>query len=97
MARREPKRRPPPRLAGAYEVAAYLGIGRSALADRRRRHRFPEPLAQLACGPVWDLDDIEAYAEERRRDPFAAYLWSNQPGRWQQHWDRQAARRRSYY
>jgi hypothetical protein len=69
------------RLGGVSEVADYLGITRSALADRRRGFDFPKPLAELACGPIWALDEIEAYDERRSQDPFAAYRWENQPNR----------------
>jgi hypothetical protein len=93
MPTRQPKRLPTPRLAGVYEVAEYLGITRSALAARRVRWQFPAPLVELMCGPIWDLDDIEAYLENHRRDPNAAHRWDNQPGRWQRHWARQEARR----
>jgi len=77
-----------PRLAGVSEVADYLSITPSALADRRRRFDFPAPIAILRCGPIWDMDEVEAYAERRRQDPYAAYRWCNQPGRWQRHFKR---------
>ena len=85
MPRREPKRRPPPRLAGVYEVAEHLGISRSALADRRKRHDFPQPLTELMCGPIWDLDEIHAYANQRANNPHTAYRRSNQPRRQRPH------------
>ncbi len=78
---REPTRRPPPRLAGVYEVAELLEITPSSLADRRRHPSFPEPVAVLRCGPVWDLDDVDDYLEHRRQDPYATYRWANQPYR----------------
>ena len=73
---------PPARLAGVHEVAELLGIGKSALADRRRHPSFPRPIAELRCGPVWDLDQIECYLQARRRDPFDAYRWKWRPERW---------------
>jgi len=78
-----PRRRPNKqlRLGGVSEVADRLYITKSALADRRRNHAFPKPLAELACGPIWDLDEIEAYDARRDEDPTAAYRWHNQPGR----------------
>lgn len=76
------------RLAGVAEVADYLAIKPSALADRRRGPDFPEPIARLRCGPIWDLDDIADYAARRREDPRARYRWCNQPGRWQRHFQR---------
>ena len=68
------------RLAGVHEVAELLGITKSALADRRRHASFPSPLAELRCGPIWDLAELEGYKSARARDPFAAYRWK--PGRW---------------
>lgn len=73
---------PPLRLAGVHEVAELLAIGKAALADRRRHPSFPRPLAELRCGPVWDLDEIERYRQARRRDPFDAYRWKWRPERW---------------
>lgn len=49
------------RLGGVHEVAELLGISKPALADRRRGRDFPKPLAELRAGPVWDLDEVEAY------------------------------------
>jgi len=63
-----PKRRGRvPRLAGVHEVAALLGITKGALGDRRRGREFPKPLAQLECGTIWDLDEIERYKASYRR------------------------------
>jgi hypothetical protein len=74
-------RQQPIRLGGVSEVADQLGISKSALADRRRNFDFPEPIARLDCGPIWNLDDIDAYRERRSDDPTAAYRWHNQPHR----------------
>ena len=82
------KRRRPLRLGGVAEVADAPAISKSALADRRRTPNFPQPVAELACGPIWNLNDIDTYLQERDRDPFAAYRWDNQPGRWQRHFTR---------
>ena len=68
-------------LGGVAEVADQLYITKSALADRRRSHDFPKPLAELACGPIWDMADIEAYEARRDEDPTAAYRWHNQHSR----------------
>jgi hypothetical protein len=49
-------------LVGIAEAAELLGIKRSALAERRKRHTsFPEPVAELRCGPVWFRAQIEHY------------------------------------
>ena len=66
------------RLAGVAEVCALLGIARETLKLRRRTAhshspwssrppRFPKPVAELRCGPVWLLAEIEAYAREAAR------------------------------
>ena len=55
-------------LGGVAEVAAYLRISKSALADRRRSYRFPQPIANLDCGPIWDMQEIEAYSFQRYRE-----------------------------
>jgi hypothetical protein len=55
-------------LVGAFEAAELLAITRSALWERRRRHdNFPEPVAELRCGPVWFRWQIYDYAAEERR------------------------------
>ena len=52
-------------LGGVAEVAEALFITKSALADRRHRPDFPETLAELTCGPVWGMDEIDPYDLER--------------------------------
>ena len=55
-------------LVGSFEAAELLGISRSALWERRRRHdNFPPPVAELRCGPVWFRWQIQDYAAEERR------------------------------
>jgi hypothetical protein len=71
-------------LGGVAEVAEMLCISKSALAERRRHGSFPEPLVELACGPIWDLDMIDACDHRRHPDPRAAGRWINYPGRWHQ-------------
>src|SRR5436309_10966680 len=90
---RRPKGRPPAKttgvvrkrhpiaLGGVAEVARMLCISKSALAERRRHAGFPGPLVVLACGPIWDLDVIDAYDRGRDPDPRGG-RWINYPGRW---------------
>jgi hypothetical protein len=66
-------------LVGVAEAAALLGISKAALCERRRlsklgrgRARFPEPVAALACGPIWLRRQIVDYAEAYRRAPRQA-------------------------
>lgn len=46
------------RLGGVTEVAEVLGVSRQRLLKLRERRDFPAPLADLAQGPVWDLDAV---------------------------------------
>jgi predicted DNA-binding transcriptional regulator AlpA len=55
-------------LVGAAEAADMLGIGRAALWERRRQHeKFPKPVAELRCGPIWLRWQIQHYAAEEAR------------------------------
>ncbi len=57
-------------LGGVSEVADKLGISRQRIAELRVRPDFPQPVAELASGPIWDLDDIERWsASGLRRGP----------------------------
>ncbi len=58
-------------LVGSAEAAELLGIGTAALWERRRTklrgEPFPQPLAELRCGPIWLRADMEEYARAYRR------------------------------
>lgn len=50
---------------GTAEIAALLGISRQRvlkLAEDAPRNGFPEPLATLTMGKVWDGSRIRAFA-----------------------------------
>ena len=66
-----------PELVGLAEAAEMVGVAKSTILDRRvpRAYRrgqlaplrpFPEPVAELRCGPIWLKADVEKYAEEAR-------------------------------
>lgn len=55
-----------PELAGSQEVAQILGVSRQQLRNLIARGDFPEPVAQLACGPVWLADNVRAYVRPLR-------------------------------
>jgi hypothetical protein len=61
-------------LLGLREVADLLGLTREGIRLRRQSADFPEPVAELACGPVWTRDDLIEYACSRsaRLDERAA-------------------------
>lgn len=49
------------RLKGTSELAAYFGVGKSAVSNwrsRRHKNKFPEPVTTLQMGPVYDLDEV---------------------------------------
>lgn len=60
-----------PRFAGAAEVTKVLGVSKQRLAELRLKALFPDPVCELAAGPVWDLSAIESFLER----------WPRRPGR----------------
>ena len=56
------------KLVGLAEVAEVLGVSRRTAARYTRRSDFPEPVARLRAGPVWQEDDVLAWA---RSEPAA--------------------------
>lgn len=53
--------RPGAGFAGAAEAADLLGVSRQRLADIRKQPAFPQPVADLKAGPVWDRAEIERF------------------------------------
>lgn len=49
------------RLLGLAEVAEVLGVSKRTATRYAARTDFPEPLAQLAMGPIWLADDVESW------------------------------------
>ncbi len=64
----------PVRLLGPAELIQVLGVSRTRFAQLAARDDFPAPIAELAMGKVWDLADIEKWANKRGRalHPLAA-------------------------
>jgi hypothetical protein len=54
-------------LGGVTEVAIALGMSKQRVAAIRARPTFPQPEAQLAQGPVWDLEKIRRWADTSRQ------------------------------
>jgi predicted DNA-binding transcriptional regulator AlpA len=82
-------------LMGLYEVAEFLGISRSAVRSRMNAKQaipFPEPVAVLRCGPIWQAEAITEYSRQRAKaGPTAAYRWGTE--RWKRHLEREQSRR----
>jgi predicted DNA-binding transcriptional regulator AlpA len=58
------------RLMGVTEVAEFLCVPRSRVYELDRRNpRFPQPVARLACGPIWRAEDVEAFENGWERKP----------------------------
>ena len=55
-------------LAGVAEISEKYGVNRTTISmwDVNDRHGFPKPIARLAMGPVYDLDEVDAWFEARR-------------------------------
>jgi len=51
-------------LAGLAEVADLLGISKRSASRYTRRDDFPEPVARLSTGPVWDATAVEIWGAE---------------------------------
>lgn len=60
-----------PSLVGVNEAARMLGVSKQRLAQLAARSDFPEPMVELASGPVWLTSGIRGF--ERR--------WPRKPGR----------------
>jgi|LSQX01.2.fsa_nt_gb hypothetical protein len=54
-------------LIGFKETAAMLGWDPRMVSVYRSRGVFPEPIAEIAAGPIWTRQQIEAYKESRRK------------------------------
>lgn len=49
------------RMGGVSEVAELLGVSRQRVSKLRERPDFPDPLGELAQGPIWDLEAIKRW------------------------------------
>lgn len=59
-------------LVGTAEAAEILGVERPRIGKWRALGKMPEPVADLAAGPVWRRAEIDAMwsaTEARRRGP----------------------------
>ncbi|RHW24114.1 DNA-binding protein [Nocardioides immobilis] len=55
------------RLTGTSEIAKPLGVSRQRTSQPAQREDFPEPVARLAAGPIWETTDIERWSRETGR------------------------------
>jgi hypothetical protein len=53
----------PEDLVGVAEVAELLSVSRQRVSQLAATPGFPDPVARLAAGPIWERDDIIGWAE----------------------------------
>lgn len=51
----------PLRLVGAHEIRDLLGVSRQRVYQLAGRSDFPKPIATLAQGKIWAVEDIEEW------------------------------------
>lgn len=51
-------------LVGLTEIAERFGVARNSAWRWSRRPDFPEPVARLTAGTVWNAADIDTWARE---------------------------------
>lgn len=58
------------RPVGRGEIARMLGVGRTRADFFTAQPDFPPPAAELLLGPIWNLEDVQRWADDRtpRRD-----------------------------
>ena len=60
----------PENLVGVSEIATRLGCSVTVVHSWRRRDLdFPEPLAELRMGLVWDWPEVASWAQRTNRLP----------------------------
>lgn len=58
-----------PAVIGTAEVTELLGVSRQRLYELRTAGRFPEPMTELAAGPVWLRSTVDSFLENWNRKP----------------------------
>jgi hypothetical protein len=57
----------PENLMGVAEIARLLSVSSQRVSQLATTPAFPEPIARLAAGPIWERADVEAWARETGR------------------------------
>lgn len=55
----------PADLMGLKEIAEHLGVPSASARQWSKRGLLPDPVARLACGPIWTRPQIVKWASER--------------------------------
>ena len=56
----------PLRLIGAHEIRDLLGVTRQRVYQLTGRSDFPKPIARLAQGKIWAVEDVEEWIGTHR-------------------------------
>ncbi len=59
----------PEQYVGVSEIAEILGVSKQRVSELRAKPTFPEPVAELAAGPVWTLSSLKRFVAEWPRKP----------------------------
>ena len=66
----------PETFLGVSEVAEMLGVSKQRVSElRRTRSDFPEPVAELASGPVWAISSLRRFLDEWPRRAGRPASW----------------------
>ena len=57
----------PEDLVGTSEIAELLGVTNQRVHQLAEQEGFPEPVAVLAAGRIWERADVEAWARRTGR------------------------------
>lgn len=59
----------PKNLVGAHEIAERMGLSFPNVVHtwRQRHNDFPEPIAELKAGLIWDWTEVEAWVQKTAR------------------------------
>ncbi|NPC96601.1 DNA-binding protein [Nocardioides sp. zg-DK7169] len=52
---------------GVAEIAKLLSVSSQRVSQLAATATFPEPIARLAAGPIWERADIESWARKTGR------------------------------
>ena len=55
-----------PRLIGAHEIRDMLGVSRQRVYQLAGQSGFPKPVATLAQGKVWAVEDVQTWIDAHR-------------------------------
>jgi len=56
-----------PQLMGSAEIAELLAVSRQRVQQLIAKPDFPAPVADLAMGKVWRVEDVRAWGVETKR------------------------------